>query len=38
MNLDERAQDLYRLKYEKPDNNVSIRCIVFKAMEKLAKE
>lgn len=37
MNIGTKAQNLYKLRYEKPDDNVSKRCIDFKAMEKLAK-
>ena len=36
MNLGERAKDLYKLKYDRPDDIVSKRCIDFKAMEQLA--
>lgn len=38
MDLGTKAQELYRLKYEKPDDIVSKRCIDFKAMEKMATE
>ena len=37
LNLDEKALFVYNLKYEKPDDKVSKRCIDFKNMEKLAK-
>ncbi len=36
MNLDNKAKDLYKLKYDKPDDRISKRCIDFKAMEQLA--
>lgn len=37
LNLDEKALFIYNLKYEKPDDKISKRCIDFKKMEKLAK-
>lgn len=36
MNLDKAAIKLYHNKYDKPDSNLSKRCIDFKDMEKLA--
>ena len=36
MDLGTKAQELYKLKYDVPDNVVSKRCIDFKAMEQLA--
>lgn len=36
MDLGIKAQELYKLKYDNPNNNVSKRCIDFKAMERLA--
>ena len=36
MDLGTKAQEVYRLKYDKPNDDVSKRCIDFKAMEKLA--
>ena len=36
MNLGDRAKDLYQLKYDKPDDRISKRCIDFKVMEELA--
>lgn len=36
MDLGTKAQELYRLKYDSPDDDVSKRCIDFKAMEQLA--
>lgn len=38
MDLGTKAQDLYKFKYDYPDNNISKRCIDFKNMEQLAKE
>ena len=37
LNLDKKAIRVYNLKYDKPDDVVSKRCIDFKYMEKLAK-
>ena len=36
MDLGTKAQELYRLKYDAPNDDVSKRCIDFKAMEQLA--
>jgi protein AbiQ len=36
MDMGTKAQDLYKLKYDKPNDVVSKRCIDFKAMEQLA--
>ena len=36
MNLSDKAQELYKLKYDKPEDTISKRCIDFKRMEKLA--
>ena len=38
MNLDQRAKNLYQLKYNNPNHVVSKRCIDFKEMERLAKQ
>ena len=32
-----KKQNIYNLKYNKPDNNISKRCIDFKDLEKYAK-
>lgn len=37
LNLDDKALYIYNLKYSKPNDILSKRCIDFKAMEKLAK-
>lgn len=37
LNLDKKALFIYNLKYDKPDDRVSKRCIDFKNMEKFAK-
>ena len=37
LNLDEKVLLIYNLKYKKPDDKVSKRCIDFKNMEKFAK-
>lgn len=37
LKLDQKALLIYNLKYNKPDDKVSSRCIDFKAMERLAK-
>ncbi len=37
LKLDEKALFIYNLKYEKPQNKISKRCIDFKNMEELAK-
>lgn len=36
MDIGSKAKDLYMLKYDNPDDNISKRCIDFKAMEQLA--
>lgn len=36
MDIGSKAKDLYKLKYDNPDDNISKRCIDFKAMEQLA--
>ena len=36
MNIGTKAEELYKLKYDKPNDSVSKRCIDFKAMEDLA--
>lgn len=36
MDLGTKAQELYKWKYDSPDDDVSKRCIDFKAMEQLA--
>lgn len=36
MDIGTKAENIYKLKYLKPDNNISKRCIDFKALEKLA--
>lgn len=36
MNIDTRAKELYKFKYDNPDYPVSKRCIDFKDMERLA--
>ena len=36
MDLGTKAQELYKLKYDSPEDEVSKRCIDFKAMEQLA--
>lgn len=36
MDLGTKAQELYKLKYDTPNNDVSKRCIDFNAMEQLA--
>lgn len=38
MDLGTKAQELYKLKYDSPEDNVSKRCIDFKAMEQLARK
>ena len=38
MDLGTKAQELYKLKYDSPEDKVSKRCIDFKAMEQLAKK
>ena len=38
MDIDVKAKELYKLKYEKPTHAVSQRCIDFKDMERLAKQ
>ena len=38
MDLGSKAQELYKLKYDSPEDKVSKRCIDFKAMEQLAKK
>lgn len=37
MNIGTKAKDLYKLKYDNPDDTVSKRCIDFKVMEQLAR-
>ncbi len=37
MDFENKAKELYDLKYSNPDNRISKRCIDFKNMEKLAK-
>ena len=37
LNLDEKAKYIYNLKYNKPYNNISKRCVDFKDLEKYAK-
>lgn len=37
LNLSEKALYIYNLKYNKPEDNLSKRCIDFKYMEILAK-
>ena len=37
MNIGTKASELYKLKYDYPENIVSKRCIDFKKMEQLAK-
>lgn len=36
MDMETKAKELYKLKYDKPENLISKRCIDFKAMEHLA--
>ena len=36
MEIGTKAEELYKLKYEKPEHIVSKRCIDFKNMERLA--
>ena len=38
MDMDVKAKELYKLKYEKPTHAVSQRCINFKDIERLAKQ
>lgn len=37
LDLGAKALELYNLKYDKPENTISRRCIDFKGMEQLAK-
>ena len=36
MDMETKAKELYKLKYDKPENLISKRCIDFKTMEYLA--